>query len=68
MSSPLATTAMDVDSVMSAENSADARCPHIDTAFAVEAARLSMLRKYKSAVAWGASGSGRAVKRRKVSS
>ena len=67
MSSPLtAGTAMDVDASMSGESITDIRCPHIETAFAVEAARLSMLRKYKSAVAWGASGGGRAAKRRKV--
>ena len=49
-------------------------CPHVDAAFANEAARLSMLKKFKSAVAWSAcvgeatSGAlGRAAKRRKVS-
>ncbi|OCB84798.1 hypothetical protein A7U60_g8323 [Sanghuangporus baumii] len=67
MSSPLAASmSMDVDGNTSGEGASAGQCPHVDTAFAVEAARLSMLRKYKSAVAWGASSSGRAAKRRKA--
>lgn len=49
--------------------SASGRCAHVDVAFAAEAARLAMLKKYKAAVAWGASMSGnhaRPAKRRKV--
>lgn len=72
-------TAMDVSSDSSngdtsSGQTAPAPCPHIDAAFANEAARLSMLKKYKSAVAWAASAGeaasgalGRAAKRRKVS-
>ena len=66
---------MDSDSHEGGEN--PKRCPHIDAAFSVETMRTSMLRKYKSAVAWGASNSGaivsarsgtRPTKRRKVCS
>ena len=67
MSSPVVPTiSMEVDDEVSGEATSVGQCPHVDTAFAVEAARLSMLRKYKSAIAWGASSSGRAAKRRKV--
>ena len=43
---------MDLDSPSG--NGQDMSCPHIDTAFAVEAARVSMLKKYRAAVAWAA--------------
>lgn len=49
--------------------SASGRCAHVDVAFAAEAARQAMLKKYKAAVAWGSSMSGnhaRPAKRRKV--
>ena len=57
---------MDVDVSYDGEGEVDTRCPHIDSVFAIEAARSSMLRKYKSAIAYGASSGGRAAKRRKV--
>ena len=57
----------DATSTAGASGSGAGRCVHIDVAFAVEAARQSMLKKYKAAVAWGASMSGgRPTKRRKV--
>ena len=29
------------------------QCPHLASAFAIEATRVGMLKKYKNAVAWG---------------
>ena len=60
---------MDVDVPSQDAQNSDMFCPHIDAAFAVEAARVSMLKKYKAAVAWGArtgSRGERSAKRRKV--
>lgn len=57
---------MDVDVPDASQNYL---CPHIDAVFAVEAERVSMLKKYKAAVVWaaqmGARGE-RAAKKRKV--
>jgi len=57
---------MDVDVPDASQNYL---CPHIDAVFAVEAERVSMLKKYKAAVVWatqmGARGE-RAAKKRKM--
>lgn len=67
-SPPPASTLGDFDdNAMEEETATEGSCPHIEAAFGVEAAKLSMLRKYKSAVAWCVSNAGTPAKRRKVS-
>lgn len=55
------------DNFMEEDTTLEGACPHIEAVFAVEAAKLSMLRKYKSAIAWNVLNAGIPAKRRKVS-
>ena len=68
MSSPPAGSTMDdyEENGMDEDVTVEGSCPHIEAALGVEAAKSSMQRKYKSAIAWSVSNAGTPAKRRKV--